>query len=86
MVVRRRHASGVQTGQQRIRAEYLEVGAHLHATAAERSALETHRAALQMRCAHPNLGRGMLPGHFNQPVAPNQCPDCGYVAGEARDD
>jgi hypothetical protein len=79
MVVRKRHTIGLPTGQQQIRAEYLEIGLHLHATPAERSALEVHRATLQMRCTHPNIGNGMLPGDFNKLVAPNQCPDCGFV-------
>ena len=71
-----------QSEQEQIRAEYLEISAHLHAEPLERAALEARRVALRLRCTHPNLGTGMLPGDYNQPVAPNQCPDCGFIAGE----
>jgi hypothetical protein len=67
------------TQQEQIRVEYQELGAHRHAATDEREALEARRAALRKNCTHPNLGRGMLPGDYNQPVAPNQCPDCGYL-------
>lgn len=65
--------------QDQIRAEYLELSAHRQADPLERAALEARRAALRSRCSHPNLGKGMLPGDYNQPVAPNQCPDCGLI-------
>jgi hypothetical protein len=68
-----------QSEQEQIRAEYLELSAHRQADPIERAALETRRGALRVRCTHPDLGKGMLPGDFNQPVAPDQCPDCGYV-------
>src|SRR5688572_3109751 len=82
MVVQTRRTTEVQTEQQRIRAEYLELCGPLHATAAEWCALEGHRAALQMRCTHPHVGDGMLPGEYNRMVPANQCPDCGFVAIE----
>lgn len=66
--------------QDQIRAEYLEISAHLHPNNDDRAALESRRAVLRVRCTHPNLGNGMLPGDFNQPVAPNHCPDCGYIS------
>ena len=68
--------------REQIREEYLELGAHRQVTPEERAALDERRAALRHRCTHPNLGHGMLPGDFNHPVEPNQCPDCGYVAEE----
>ena len=71
-----------QSEQERIRAEYLEISAHRHAESIERAALEARRTALRRRCTHPNLGTGMLPGDYNQPVAPNQCPDCGFITSE----
>jgi len=66
--------------QDKIREEYLELSAHRQFTPEERAALEARRVALRKRCTHPNIGKGMLPGNFNQPVAPNECPDCGYIA------
>ena len=53
-----------QSEQEQIRAEYLET--HRHAEPIERAALEARRAALWLRCTHPNLGTGMLPGDYNQ--------------------
>ena len=64
--------------QDQIRAEYLELSAHRQADPIERAALEARRAILRARCTHPNLGKGMLPGDYNQ-VAPNQCSDCGFI-------
>lgn len=70
------------TDQERIRQEYQELCAHRQAPGTdERDALDARRAALRLRCTHPNLGNGMLPGVFNQPVVPNQCPDCGHTDG-----
>ena len=66
--------------QDQIRAEYPEISAHLHPNDEEWAALESRRAALRVRCTHPNLGIGMLPGDFNQPVTLNNCPDCGYIS------
>jgi hypothetical protein len=68
------------TNQEQIREEYQEISAHRHTLPDEREALEGRRKALRTRCTHPNLGEGMLPGGYNQPVAPNQCPDCGFIA------
>lgn len=71
-----RGSQAARTEQDRIRAEYLELAPHVHPNAAEWGAIELHVAALQLRCTHPNMGNGTLPGHW-KPVAPDQCPDCG---------